>query len=192
MPSRSRRSFRRRRHFRGGKREYIWVATFVTADEQVTTGAVDEFPIVQRDDWARNPSAVEVLEKGAVLVRIVGDIRIRTDNGSGTVSPAGASYALGIRKVDEDDSTILDLQTNFFQEDWLWTRGGSIPPNNATSSAYAPQPNWRHEVDIGVKRKLTSEDEIRFSFGGFEADGNDVGTTLLSVDYYFRCLVQLP
>lgn len=186
------RRFRRRRYFKTQKNEFIWVATFVTADLQVTTGVVDEFPLVQRDDWARNPSADEVLEKGAVLQRIIGDVRVRTENGSGTTSLAGASYALGIRKVDEDDNTQLDLSTNFFQEDWLWTRGGSIPPNNATTNAYAPQPNWRHEVEIPVKRKLTSEDEIRFCFGGFEANGSDVGTTLLAIDYYFRCLIKLP
>lgn len=187
-----RRSMRRRRWFRGGKREYIWVATFVTADEQLLTGAVDEFPIVQRGDWVRDPANTETLEKGATLVRIIGDVRVRTTNGAGSISLAGASYALGIRKVDEDDNTILDLGTNYFQEDWLWTRGGSIPPNNATTNAYAPQPNWRHEVEIGVKRKLTSEDEVRFSFGGFEADGSEVGGSAMSVDYYFRCLIQLP
>jgi len=187
------RSRRTSRRFRAAKKEHIWVATFVTADAQVTTGDADEFPLVQRDDWARNPLAPEVLEKGAVLTRIIGDVRVRTENGSGTTSLAGASYALGVRKVDEDDSTVLDLATTFFGEDWLWLKGGSIPPNNATSAAYAPQPNWRHEsIDIRVKRKLTSEDEIRFSFGGFEANGSGVGTTLLVVDYFFRALIQLP
>lgn len=191
MPSRMRRRFGRR--FRAQKREFIWVSTFVTADLQVTTGVCDEFPLVQRTDWTRDPNNTETLEKGAVLTRIVGDIRVRTENGSGTVSPAGASYCLGIRKVDEDDATVLDLGVDFFQEDWMWVKGGSIPPNNATSSAYAPQPNWRHEsIDIRVKRKLTSEDEVRFAFGGFEANGNDTGTTLLAVDYFFRALVQLP
>lgn len=190
MPSK--RSYRRRRWFRGAKSEFIWVATFVTADEQVTTGAVDEFPIVQRGDWVRDPANTETLEKGAVLQRIVGDIRVRTVNGAGSISLAGASFALGIRKVDEDDNTILDLSTNFFQEDWLWTKGGSIAPNNATTSAYGPIPNWLTSVDAGVKRKLTSEDEIRFAFGGFEADGSDVGGSLLSLDYYFRALIKLP
>lgn len=183
---------RRRRYFKTSKREYIWVSTFVTADQNATNGNTDEFPIVQRDDWVRDPANTDTLEKGAKVVRIVGDVRIRTENGSGTTSLAGASYALGIRKVDEDDSTVLDLSNNFFQEDWMWTRGGSIPPNNATTAAYAPQPNWRHEVDITVQRKLTSEDEIRFAYAGFEANGNDVGSTLLVADYYFRCLVQLP
>jgi len=187
------RSRRTTRRFRAAKKEFIWVATFVTADLQLTTGDADEFPLVQREDWARDPLAPDTIEKGAVLTRIIGDVRVRTENGSGTTSLAGLSYILGLRKVDEDDGTVLDLATTFFGEDWMWLKAGSIAPNNATSSAYAPQPNWRHEdVDVRVKRKLTSEDEIRFAFGGFEANGSGVGTTQMVVDYFFRCLVQLP
>lgn len=190
----SRRRFRRRSaRFRQAKREYIWVATFVTRDLHALDGDAEAFPIVQRDDWVRDSTQTDTIEKGATLVRVIGDVRLRSEN-VGATAPglAGASYIWGLRKADEDDTTILDLTTTFFGEDWMHLQAGSLPPNNATTIAFAPEPNWRHErVDIGVKRKLTSDEIVLFHFAGFDANGG-ISTDNLAVDYFWRCLVQLP
>ena len=193
MPFPSRRH-RRKRFFKRGKRELIWVSTFVTADLQALTGDTDAFPIVTRDDWVRDPSQTDTIEKGAVVTRIIGDVRVRTQNAGATgPGPAGASYIWGIQKRDEDDTTVYDLTTNFFGEDWMHLQAGSLPPNNATTVAFAPQPNWRHErIDIGVKRKLTSDDIVLFTFGGFDATGGVASGDVLVVDYFFRTLIALP
>lgn len=188
--SRSRPRFRRR--FRRQKHEYIWTGTFVTADATLLDGDTDGLVLVDPDDWRRT-TIDENLEKGAVLLRIVGDVRFRTETSGGSPSLGGASYIWGIVKRDVDDSAPLDLGTNFFGEDWLHLRAGSIPPNNATNIAYAPQPNWRHEeVDVGVKRKLTSDEKIEFHFTGLTAVGASSATETLVCDYFFRALIQLP
>lgn len=189
LPNRPRRG---RRFARRGKREFIWTSTFVTRDLVALNGDTDAFPIVVRDDWVRDPANGDTIEKGAVLTRIIGDVRVRSETSGGSVGLAGASYIWGIQKRDEDDTTVYDLASNFFGEDWMHLEASSLPPNNATTVGFAPQPNWRHpQIDIRVKRKLTSDDIVLFVFGGYGADGN-VSTDNLVVDYFFRCLVQLP
>lgn len=187
----SRRRFRRR--FRAQKREYIWVTSWVAQDLVELTGLADGIAIVDRDDWARDPAQVQNVEKGAVVKRIIGDVRLSTLNGSGARVPAGAVYQFGVGRFDEDDSTVLDLSTNYFGEDWMHLEAGTLDPNNATTVAFAPQVSQRHHIDIGISRKLTSDQEIRFLFAGYEWDGTP-GTAgdNLKVDYFFRSLVQLP
>lgn len=191
----ARRSIRRRfrRSFRRAKREYIWTTTFVAQDLNELTGMADGIAIVDRDDWCRDPAQVQNVEKGCVVKRIIGDVRFSTLNGSGARVPAGAVYQFGVGKFDEDDGTVLDLATNFFGEDWMHLEAGTLDPNNATTVAFAPQVSTRHHVDIGVARKLTSDEEIRFLFAGYEWDGTP-GTAgdNLKVDYFFRTLLQLP
>lgn len=155
-------------------------------------GDCDAFPIVVRDDWARDPSRTSTLEKGAVLLRVTGDIRVSCDNGAGTYAPGGAQYCWGIGKFDEDDSTILDLANSFFGEDWLQVRAGTVWPNAAGTTTFAPQPyDQVRGLDMRVKRKLSSEDEIRFVFGGYSYLGGVV-TDSLVMNYEFRSLIQLP
>lgn len=186
------RTFRRRRHIQRGKREYIWSCINVMGDLVVLNGDCDAFPIVVRDDWARDPARTSTLEKGAVLLRITGDIRVSCDNGSGTYSPAGSQYVWGIGKFDEDDSTILDLASSFFGEDWMQVRAGTVWPAASTTVGVYPRPHDEFRaLDIRVKRKLSSEDEIRFVFGGYEYNGA-VGTSRLILSYEFRSLIQLP
>lgn len=187
------RKFRRRRWIRRGKREYIWSCINVMQDLVSLNGACDAFPIVVRDDWARDPARTSTLEKGAVLLRVTGDVRFSCDNGSGTYSPAGAQLVWGIGKFDEDDSTILDLANSFFGEDWMQVRAGTCWPNAAGTTTFAPQP-WCvfPALDMRVKRKLSSEDEIRFVFGGYEGNGSSSTTTKLVAHYEFRSLIQLP
>lgn len=190
MASRTRR--RHSRRFRRAKHEYIWTATFVTADLNLMDGDSDGLVIVDPDDWRRT-TVSENLEKGAVLLRVVGDVRFRTETSGGNISLAGSSYIWGIVKRDLDDGATLDLASNFFSEDWLHLRAGSIAPNNATTNAYAPLPNAKHEnVDITVKRKLNSDEKIEFHFAGLTAVGGSSATEGLVADYFFRCLVQLP
>lgn len=185
--------FRRRRSFKRGKKNYVWASVFVTADQVALNGVTDAFPIVLRDDWARDPTNAQMIEKGAVLERIVGNVRCRAITiASATVSAGGASYIWGIGKFDEDDAQLLNLTTSYFGEDWMRLEAGSIDSNNATTLAFAPQVSWRHEVDMTVKRKLTSEDEIRFCFGGFSGLTATVSTDILLVDYFFRSLIEVP
>lgn len=181
------------RRFRRAKKEYIWACINVTHDLVQLNGSCDGLTIVNRDDWARDSAATQTIEKGAVVKRIIGNVRFSSDNGSGAPNPAGASYNFAIGKFDEDDSQVLDLATNFFGEDWMHCEAGSLDRNNATSVAFAPQVSWRHPIDIRVARKLTSDEEIRFVFGGYEGNGSSGGaTSLLQADYFFRSLIQLP
>jgi len=187
------RTFRRRRFVKRGKREYIWSCINVMGDLVNLDGDCDAFPIVVRDDWARDPARTSTLEKGAVLLRVTGDVRVSCDNGSGTYSPGGAQFVWGIGKFDEDDSQILDLANSFFGEDWMQVRAGTCWANAAGTTTFAPQPYAQFPgLDIKVKRKLTSEDEIRFVFGGYEYNGGSSTTSKLVMHYEFRSLIQLP
>jgi len=190
MAKRSTRRFSRR--FRAGKREYIWASVFVTHDLVLLNGSADAFPIVLRDDWARDPTNGATLEKGAVLQRIIGNVRVSSDNGSGAPSPGGASYIWSLGKFDEDDAQVLSLTTSYFGEDWMHCEAGSLDRNNATTVAFAPQVSRHHALDSRVKRKLTSEDEIRIVFGGFTGTGGVSATDSLQLDYFFRSLIALP
>jgi len=186
------RTFRSRRRFRRQKREYIWTCVNVLNDLTNLNGSCDAFPIVVRDDWARDPANTATLEKGAVLLRVTGDVRATTDNGSGTYAPAGSSFVWGIGKFDEDDATVLTLTSSFFGEDWMQVRAGTCWPN-AAAATLSPVPHQTFAgVDIRVKRKLSTEDEIRFVFGGFEFAGGSSTTNKLSMSYEFRSLIQLP
>lgn len=185
------RSFRRRRRVQRGKREYIWTCINVIEDLVNLNGACDAFPIVVREDWCRDPTRGTTIEKGAVLLRVTGDVRVSTDNNAGTYAPAGSNFVWGIGKFDEDDTQVLDLATNFFGEDWMQVRAGTCWPTG--TGVLAPQPFAVFPaVDIRVKRKLTSEDEIRFVFGGYEYNGASSTTNKLAIHYEFRSLIQLP
>lgn len=184
--------FRRRTRSRVGKHEYVWTCINVLNDLTLLNGACDAFPIVVRDDWARDPARISTIEKGAVLLRITGDIRVTTQSDTSTYAAAGSNFVWGIGKFDEDDSQILNLTTNFFGEDWLQVRAGTTWPTAANANI-APVPfSLFPAIDIRVKRKLTSDDEIRFVFGGFEFNGTSSATNSLSVSYEFRSLIQLP
>lgn len=184
---------RRNRRFRRGKQNYIWASVFVTGDQVALNGDTDAFPIVLRDDWARDPTNAQMIEKGAVLERIIGNVRVKAiDIAGATVSLGGASYIWGIGKFDEDDSQVLNLVTSYFGEDWMRLEAGTIDSNNALTNAFRPLTTERHMVDMNVKRKLTSEDEIRFVFGGFTGVGGSSITQALSVDYFFRSLIRVP
>lgn len=183
---------RKTRRFRAAKREHIWVSTFIIGDANLMDGDGDGIPIVEPDDWTRTAVNLDVIEKGATLLRIVGDVAFRTDNGSGTTSLGGCTFLWGLTKNDQDDTSIPTIGNEWFGEDWMHTRMGQIQPNNATTSAYAPQPNQRFEVDVRVKRKLNSDEVIRYWFAGFPATGVPSATESLVSDYYFRALIQLP
>lgn len=185
MTTRSRR--RTSRRFQRGKRNYVWASVFVIGDQRSLNGDVDAFPIVVRDDWARDPANGQTIEKGAVLQRIVGNVRVRTFSSALGVSGQGSAYIWGIGKFDEDDAQVLNLTTSFFGEDWMRLEAGSNNINLAPSD-----PQERHAVDMTVKRKLTSEDEIRFCFGGFSGLTATVSTDILLVDYFFRSLIEVP
>lgn len=190
MPRRVMKRFSRR--FRAQKREHIWVSTFIIGDLQLMNGDGEGIAIVEPDDWTRTAVNLDVIEKGATLLRIVGDVAFRTDNGSGTTSLGGFTGLWGLAKYDQDDASVPTIGNEWFGEDWIHTRMVEIAPNNATTAAYAPQPNQRQEVDVRVKRKMTSDEVIRFWFAGFPANAVASATEFAVCDYYFRALVQLP
>jgi len=185
---RARRGFRR---FRAQKREYLWISRFIVGDAVVKNGAADGLDIVEKADWARDATLTETLEKGALVTRIVGSVAFRTLNAGGFPSTDGAAGLWGIMKRDEDDASIPTIGTTWFQEDWMHTQMFQIPPSSPTTPAYFPDQHRQFDVDIRVKRKLTSDDIVLFTFGGYAADGT-ISTDVLVVDYFFRCLVQLP
>jgi len=179
------------RRFNFKKREYLWISRFIIADGVVKNGAADGLDLIEKQDWARDATNTESLEKGAVVTRIIGSVAIRTLNGSGFPSTDGAAGLFGIYKRDEDDSSVPTIPTTWFQEDWMHTQMFSIPPSSPTSPAYFPEPHRQFELDIRVKRKLTSDETVNFFFAAFDADGS-TGADTCYATYYFRSLLQLP
>lgn len=179
--------FRRNKRFGRGKKNWVWASVFVTGDQVQLNGQADGFPIVLRDDWCRDPTNLQTIEKGAMLTRIIGNVRVRAFSSVLGVSGQGSSYIWGIGKFDEDDSNTLTMTTNFFGEDWMRLEAGSNNINLAPSD-----PQERHAIDMTVKRKLTSESEIRFYFAGFSGLTGASSSDVLLVDYFFRSLVEIP
>jgi len=179
--------FRRNKRFARGKKNWVWASVFVTGDQVALNGLADAFPIVLRDDWCRDPTNAQTIEKGAVLTRIIGNVRVRTFSNTLGVSGQGSSYIWGIGRFDEDDSQVLNLTTSYFGEDWMRLEAGSNNINLAPSD-----PQERHVIDMTVKRKLTSETEIRFVFAGFRGLDGGISTDVLLVDYFFRSLIEIP
>lgn len=191
MPYRSKGGMRRTRRFRSAKREYLWISRFIVADQVAKNGDADGIDLVEKADWARDATLTETLEKGALVTRIIGSVAFRTLNGSGFPSTDGAAGLFGIHKRDEDDTSIPTIPTDWFQEDWMHTQMFAIPQSSPTSPAYFPDQHRQFELDIRVKRKLTSDETVNFWFAGFDSDGT-TGTDSIVATYYFRTLLQLP
>lgn len=192
------RMHRRTRRFRANKREFVWVRAmgFNAAIDTVSgTGILTELILVSAADWARGGPAAGTLQKGCTLVRSIVQWCVReVPDVSPPLTTMQAAGVLTLRKVDQDDSAVLLSSTDLFDEDWMRLEHWSV------DAAYALTPTltWadrsgarqRGEWDSKVKRKLTSEDQIRF---GAAADvGGTTPTVALVCDFLAQFLLQLP
>lgn len=176
------------RRFRRAKKELIWVSTLTEYTTVLSSGLSPSLVILNRNDWCRDPAQLTTIEKGAVLLRVVGDVIVEGPVGEDVQA---MNVLWGLLKRDEDDSTVLDITTNWFGEDWMHLEMGSvatITPSSSTPTMGAGMQRWR--VDSRVKRKLTSEDTINFEVAVTASDASATRSALIS--HFFRCLVQLP
>lgn len=189
---RSRRPFRRMR-FKG--REYVWMT--ISGAAPLTQGGTtfDEFVLVSRNDWARDPANTATIEKGATLVRVVGDVWFKAMPEDHSVASVrgitDVECYFGLLKRDEDDLSALDISIDAFGEDWMHLHAEHLAviysPVATLTAGWGANVAGRH-VDVRVKRKLTTEDVVKACFLPVRANlGTDVG-----VSFLLRALVQLP
>lgn len=190
-----RRKFSKR--FRAGKREYVWSTTHVPFfGTGIVPGLMDEITLVTRIDWARNELNTQILEKGATLVRIVGDVHYTINEVTvGDLKAIGDSHFIfGVLKRDEDDASVLDINVDAFGEDWMHMQSAYLTYANVSvatlSRAWGELCCSRH-VDIRVKRKLTSDEKVSAFFTrSVGLSTPDPGNAY--VGFTLRSLIQLP
>lgn len=183
------------RRFRRAKREYVWTTVWAE-DIPIVQGTNFDLasPIVLGSDWRRGVSPA-VIEKGAVLVRVVGDIAFHANPADTAAFRTflRQTCTWGLKREDQDVVEALDVTMNAFEEDWmhleqckLW---GFRDPT-ATLATMGGRFEVARSFDIRVKRKLTSEDIVSLYVGA------SPGTAGLQTDVawtgFFRSLIQLP
>lgn len=183
------------RRFRAAKREYVW-ATAYSPGIVISNfnGFFDEIPILSKADWARESSSASNLEKGATLVRVVGDVHFTMVQAiAGLPAEADATCLFGLMKRDEDDATVLDANVDAFSEDWMHLSTGYIGYANvsvATLSRAWGTLSWSKHIDVRVKRKLTSDERVSAFFA--ENPSTFGSAITMQATFLLRCLVQLP
>lgn len=182
------------RRFAFKKREYIW-ATISSAGPGLTQGGTifDEFILVSKGDWARDASLTAHLEKGATLLRVVGDVWFY----SSPATPADergqtkVQCIFGLLKRDEDDASPLDIAVDAYSEEWMTLQSFQLAdfydPVATLTAGWGERRAGAH-VDVRVKRKLTSEDTVKACF---LANRVTLGTDT-DVAFLLRALIQLP
>jgi len=187
MASRSR-TTRRARRFRAGKREYVW--STVTGTFPGVGTPMTQVPLVTRFDWARNAAGTGGLEKGAVIQRVVGNITFTQP------APAAVTFLeeltncyAGLLVRDEDDASGVDLTIDAFQENWMqmWSGQTYYAVNNVVTLAWAVREQLSFNVDVRVKRKLTTEDELGLYLGSLPTVGTNADAF-----FFLRTLIALP
>lgn len=184
---------RSRRTFRSGraKREHVWVRA---AGRQILTqgGTVfDEFGLVTAADWIRGTAGD--LQKGATIVRIVGDVFFQTDPSAvaNVRNFARAQCYFGLLKRDKDDTSVLDLAAGALGEDWMHLHSNQVfqfYDPTPTLTGYGLQVQGQTHIDVKVKRKLTSDDVIKVCMLTVrEALETDVNAYIM-----LSALIQLP
>lgn len=190
------RRFVNRRRFRRAKREYMWVTVqgdFFGLDG--ATNVAQEQALIVPADWARDAASGH-LEKGCLLVRSIVHCRAYL---APDVSPPNAVELVwglaGLRRVDQDDTAALNAGPggNYFAEDWFCQEQFSLNLSVSTvpTIAWVRDSGSNHvwKWDSKVKRKLTTQDEVRFSAAlSFDVSG----TSAASVFFGARMLLQLP
>lgn len=192
---------RRSRRFRRGKREFIW--TSVIAPEialtQTSVGApswpADVMQLVLPADWERGTLS---MQKGAVLLRIVGDVVFYSDtNGGGLAALRAANQrfnSLVILKRDVGNSAAVDFLAGTppaLDEDVLHAESGRFDWffENTPTLSWANGVNQTHfKLDVRTKRKLTTNDQIVMGLLTLRENLD----TDVAASVQLRSLVQLP
>lgn len=194
MASKTRRYARR---FRRAKREYIWVTNLVE-NRRLVQGTNMDFiqALVAGVDWQRGAAPLgSRLEKGAVCLRIVGDVHVHIDptDYASVRAFARQQFVWGIKREDSDITEVLDLSTNAFEEDWMHLEAPKlysvVDATPTLALAVSVNTIVSSHVDIRVKRKLTSEDFISLYCAADPVAGLQ---TDVAISFMLRCLVQLP
>jgi len=179
---------RRSRRFSVGKREYVWSTRFGVQLSVPTAGVFQPELLVDRNDWARQTAGT--LEKGAVIVRVVGNVHFYMP------APAAVTYLreeascfAGLLVRDTDDASAPDVNTDAFEENWMRLEHGymSREVNNVVTLAWALETQVNFNWDVGVKRKITSEESLTLQLTSI----GSLAATPACV-YLLKTLIQLP
>lgn len=196
--------FRRRsRRFRRNKREYIWVSAVGALPVDVSQTPPVPFDessqaLVDRSSWCRDPTAAGVLEKGCVVVRSILDLTVAipaTGMPRTLMTGLVQQIGVGLRKADEDDSKVLN-QTDWLDEDWMQCSfcelQGSWQLTPTLTWVDTAGAHWMKRWDSKVKRKLTSEDQLRLSVIALASSWDSDADPVSFLSYGARFLLQLP
>lgn len=193
------RRFRRQvARFRRAKRELLWVRSEGTIGALAGSGQYDEAIVVTGADWSRGSTTDRGVQKGCVLLRsIVTWTAYMPPNAAPASEVEGDAGFIGLRRVDEDDLTALHSGTDLFTEDWMHLEWWEIDrqTHNVATLTYADRTHarWTRSWDSKVKRKLTTEDQIRFGAARsafLPTSFTENGT--FYVDFFSQFLLQLP
>jgi len=162
-------TFRSRRPARGARRKKNYLWTSALADKVDVGVGSTVTTILQPTDWERSAQGFE----RATLTRIRGYIAFYAN----TLGTAQCFNYIGV--YDEDESSSLaDVVATYDSEDILWTWG-----SGQVSTIEAIRPTTV-VVDVRVKRRLTSAQEIRLVSSASAAD-------IISYNCVLRALVDL-
>jgi len=196
----ARRFSRSVKRFRRGKREFIWVRVQAESNPLPNSGAAEEFVFVNGATWGRAGPASGTIQKGCVLIRSIVEWSVCLPPDEAPASAVeGDNGFIGLRRCDQDDTAILTAGTDFFDEEWMhtdWWQAWRTTEAVATLTwADHSGSLFRRGWDSKVKRKLTTEDEIRFAVCRNNANpgvgANPANGTFICA-VYGQFLLQLP
>jgi len=155
---------RRKRRLLGKARgDKIWVAGVM--NNNLTANVPNSIDIVQGSDWADASTGLE----RATLLSIRGWVNPHVD----FISGSHLEIFMLIRKssVGATQQTLSAVEA--YVDDILWTGGFAIQSD--TSGTGSQQRNRMYEINVKAKRKITSDDIIRFSVLSPSIAGGVVG-----------------
>ena len=98
------------------------------------------------------------------------------------------------RRVDQNDVATINAAVDLFSEDWahleFWRASAAYAVVATLTWADTADRVWRGRWDSKVKRKLTSEDELRIGFATAAVVGGGISNVLFSG--LSQVLLQLP
>lgn len=191
--------FRRTRRFRRAKREYVWVRAQFESNPLPNSGAAEEFVCVSAGDWARSGPASGTLQKGCTLVRSIvsWSVFLPPDDAPASAEEGDNGF-IGLRRCDQDDAAVLTAGTDFLDEDWMhtdWWQAWRVTALVPTLTFADHSGSFFRRVwDSKVKRKLTTEDEIRFAVcrNNFNPGPPTAANGTFQCAVYGQFLLQLP
>lgn len=192
-------AFRRSvRRFRRAKKELMWVRVEGSVGALAGGGNAIEALLISGATWARQGSPAGTVQKGCVLLRsIVTWTAYMVPSASPASAVEGDAGFVGLRRCDQDDQAVLNSGVDYLDEDWMhvdwWEIDAVYAVNPTLTWADRTNSRWTRTWDSKVKRKLTSEDDIRLSAARSSAipvSFTPNGT--FYVDFFTRFLLQLP